>query len=143
MKSMTALIDTNVIIDYLTQRDPFAQAAEKILQKCFIGEITGYVAAHSITNIFYILRKQYSAAGRKAMLCELCAYIEVAGIGRHKILSALTNEYFDDIEDCLQAECAAFVGADYIVTRNVADFSTSLIPAITPEAFLAQLPSPS
>jgi predicted nucleic acid-binding protein len=136
---MVALIDTNVIIDYLTQRDPFMQAADEILQKCFIGEIIGYVAAHSITNIFYILRKQYSTARRKEMLWELCTYIDVAGIDRYKILSAIANEHFDDLEDCLQMECAASVGADYIVTRNVADFSTSLIPAITPEEFLGEI----
>ncbi|GHV13206.1 hypothetical protein FACS189491_07770 [Spirochaetia bacterium] len=46
------------------------------------------------------------------------------------------NDQFDDIEDCLQMECAVSAGAGYIVTRNTADFKGSPIPAILPEDFL-------
>jgi hypothetical protein len=73
------------------------------------------------------------------MLLGLCRTLNVVGIDQQKLIWSLMNEHFDDIEDCLQAECAASIGADYIVTRNVADFSTSLIPAITPEEFLGKI----
>lgn len=43
---------------------------------------------------------------------------------------------FRDFEDCLQDRCAQGIGAGYIITRNVADFNGSEIPAITPEDFL-------
>ena len=55
------------------------------------------------------------------------------------IIEALVNENFDDIEDSLQVECAGSVNADYIVTRNIADFSTSQIPAILPENLLQEI----
>jgi hypothetical protein len=72
------------------------------------------------------------------MLMGVCRTMDVVGIDKSLLVSALTNENFDDIEDCLQAECAASVGADYIITRNTKDFIASPVPAITPEDFLAK-----
>ena len=76
---------------------------------------------------------------RKKILIELCGFIDVAGIQRKQIVDALVNEDFDDLEDRLQVECARTVNADYIVTRNIADFSASPIPAILPEDFLQKM----
>ena len=53
-----------------------------------------------------------------------------------KILAGLYNEDFSDFEDCLQMECAKTFGADYIITRNVADYQNSEIPPVTPQEFL-------
>jgi len=136
---MVILIDTNIIIDHLIPRQPFASSAEKILSLCVQQKCNGYITAHSITNIFYILRNQFTANERKEMLLELCEFIEVAGIQRNEIINALTNYDFDDIEDRLQVECAKIVNADYIVTRDINDFSASQIPAILPEDFLQKI----
>ncbi|MDR0290271.1 MAG: PIN domain-containing protein [Treponema sp.] len=54
-------------------------------------------------------------------------------------MTRLLNEDFDDLEDRLQLECAIAVDADYIVTRNIADFTVSTIPAILPEDFLRKM----
>jgi predicted nucleic acid-binding protein len=120
-------------------RQPFADIAGDILRLCFQQKCKGYIAAHSITNIFYILRKQYSAGERKKILIDLCEFIEVAGIQKKQIIDALVNENFDDLEDRLQVECAQAVNAEYIVTRNIADFTTSTIPAILPEDLLQKM----
>jgi predicted nucleic acid-binding protein len=136
---MVVLIDTNIILDYLTVRQPFTDNADKVVCLCFRQKCSGYIAAHSITNIFYILRKQFSASERKKLLIELCEFIEVAGIQRKQVIDALINEDFDDLEDRLQVECARVINADYIITRNIADFSASPIPAILPEDFLNKM----
>ena len=136
---MNILIDTNVILDHLISRQPFMDVAGDILRLCFQRKCSGYLAAHSITNIFYILRRQFSVKERKVMLIELCEFIEVAGIQKEQIIDALANENFDDVEDSLQAECARIVNADFIVTRNIADFAASPIPAILPEDFLKRM----
>jgi predicted nucleic acid-binding protein len=120
-------------------RQPFADIAGDILRSCFQQKCKGYIAAHSITNIFYILRKQFSASERKRMLIELCEFIEVAGIQKKQVIDALVNEDFDDLEDRLQVECARAVNAEYIVTRNIADFTTSIILAILPEDLLQKI----
>ena len=130
---MVILIDTNIILDYLILRKPFNDAAEKILNACFQNKITGYIAAHSITNIFYILRKHFSASERKKLLFELCEFIEIAGIQKKQILDSLANKSFEDLEDRLQVECAQMINADFIVTRNITDFLSSEIPPVLPD----------
>ena len=136
---MVILIDTDIILDYLISREPFVDNADKILSLCFQQKCSGYIAAHSITNIFYILRRNFSASKRKEMLMELCEFIEVAGIHKKQVIDALANEDFDDLEDRLQVECARMVKADYIVTRNIADFTGSPIQVVSPEELLKKM----
>jgi hypothetical protein len=61
------------------------------------------------------------------------------GISKQHILNALANEDFDDVEDCLQADCAQTARAAYIITRNIGDSSNSSIPVILPEHFLKKI----
>jgi predicted nucleic acid-binding protein len=136
---MVILIDTNIILDYLIARQPFMDNADKVLRLCFEQKCNGYIAAHSVTNIFYILRRQFSVNERKKMLIELCEFIEIAGIQKKQVIDALVNEDFNDLEDRLQVECARLMNADYIITRNITDFSSSPIPAILPDDFLEKI----
>jgi len=136
MSVLTVLIDTDVLVDFLTARGAFTKNAKAIIQKSQEQTVRGFLAAHSITNIFYILRKIYSASERKQRLMDLCRSVSVVDIGYELIVNALANNDFGDVEDCLQAECAEAVNADYIVTRNIKDYAHSKIPAILPENFL-------
>jgi len=136
MNALVVLIDTDVLLDFLIDREPFTQNAKAIIQKSQEKIIKPFLAAHSITNIFYILRRLYSASERKQRLLDLCRSIPVVEIGHDVIINALANNYFDDIEDCLQAECAEVVNADYIITRNIKHYTHSNIPAILPEKLL-------
>jgi hypothetical protein len=86
---------------------------------------------------YFLYPSQTIFCGRKKkMLIDLCEFIEVSGIQRKQVIDALLNEELDDLEDLLQIECARTVNAEYIVTRNIADFTTSTIPAILPEDLL-------
>jgi len=136
---MVILIDTNVILDCLISRKPFTAVAESILRFCFEEKCKGYIAAHSVTNIFYITRKYFSTADRKKMLIGLCEFIEIAAIRKKQVIDALLNENFADLEDRLQVECASEINADYIITRNISDFKDSPVPAILPEDFLEKI----
>lgn len=51
------MIDTNVIIDFLIAREPFYNSALQVIKKCASGEVNGYIAFHSLPNLWYILRK--------------------------------------------------------------------------------------
>ena len=130
------LIDTNVLLDYLLEREPFFEDAKEIMVACAEGKAKGCIAAHSIPNMFFILRKDYNAKERREVLSNLCSIFDVEGIDKTKLLSGLANEDFTDFEDCLQMECAKSYGANYIVTRNVADYSVSEIKAIEPKDYL-------
>ena len=130
------LIDTNILLDYLLEREPYFEDAKKVILACTEGNTKGCIAAHSISNMFFILRKDYDAKERREVLKNLCMIFDVEGIDKTKLLLGLENEDFSDFEDCLQMECAKSYGAEYIVTRNVADYSTSDIKAILPNEYL-------
>lgn len=136
---MRVLLDTNVLIDYLTEREPFFDSAYKILMDCKSGKLDGIIAAHSIADIFYILRKYYTNKERREMLLAFCDIFRVEGIDEYKIKAALKNESFTDFEDCLQLECARSAQVDYIVTRNVKDFEQSNIPVLSPDELLCKI----
>jgi len=139
MSALAVLIDTDVLLDFLLDREPFTQNAQAVMQKSREKIIDAFWAAHSITNIFYVLRKVYTVSERKQRLLDLCRFISVVEIGYIEVYNALTNNKFNDIEDCLQAECAGAVKADYIITRNIKDYAYSKIPAILPEELLHEL----
>lgn len=130
------LIDTNVLIDYLLEREPFFNDAKEVILSCIDGKVKGCIAAHSISNMFFILRKDYNAKERREILINLCKIFDVEEIDKTKLLSGLANEGFSDFEDCLQMECAKSYQADYIVTRNVSDYTTSEVKAIEPRDYL-------
>lgn len=129
------LIDTNVLLDYLLEREPFFEDAKRVIVSCTDGETKGCIAAHSISNMFFILRKDYNAKERREVLSNLCKIFDVEGIDKAKLISGLQNENFSDFEDCLQMECAKSYEADYIVTRNVSDYANSEVKAITPQEY--------
>ena len=132
---MRILIDTNVLIDAAAMRMPFYTFSEKVIDICH-RDVEGVIAAHSIVNMAYLLRKNLTLSEFKELILSLSEFIKIESIDIEKIFRAIEDKDFKDFEDCLQLQCAIDFNADYIVTRNVADFKSSKIPAITPQDFL-------
>ncbi len=133
---MVVLIDTNVAVNYLTNRtDEDSVASSRLMTLCGERTVEGYITAHSIPTIRYVLRK-YPEKDRRTMLRNLCTVLSVAGLNQENVLTALDREEFSDFEDCLLDQCAQDIEADYIVTCNIRDFSNSIIQAVTPTDFL-------
>lgn len=118
------------------RREPFFTNSDKIIAMCMEKKTRGYVAAHSLTNAYYIMRALYSDKDRRDFLLSACKFLSIVDIDETKILTALTRYEFKNFEDCLQAECALACRADYIVTRNVEDFAGDKVKAITPEELI-------
>lgn len=135
---MLVLIDTNVILDILEKREPFYQASDEVLSLCAAKKLKGCIAVHSVSNIYYILRKHYSAKDRRRLLLGILDFLQIADASHENVRHALGRNDFADFEDCLQNECAMQHHADYIITRNTADFSNSNVPAVTPLEFLSK-----
>ncbi len=133
---MLVLIDANVILDILEERDPFYESSREVLSLCATRKINGCIALHSVSNIFYILRKHYSAENRRRLLLGILDFLQVVNVDHENVRRALERNDFSDFEDCLQDECAVQNSADYIITRNIDDFSNSNISAVTPSDFL-------
>ena len=130
MKNMVLLIDANVIINYLQNREPESVYARKIIDFCRSGKVQGYMAFHTVSIVWYVLRKKASS-DRRQILLDLCKVIKVIGAKHEAVIAAIENESFNDFEDCLQVKCAEEINAEYIVTENIRDFISSNIRAVT------------
>lgn len=135
MRNMVLLIDTNVVLDVLQKRGILFDPSCRILELCANRQVQGYIAFHSISNLWYILRKSDDGTKREK-LRDICNILTVCSVGHNDVVCAIENGSFKDLEDCLQDKCAQAVQADYIITRNLPDFSHSCVKAITPEGFL-------
>lgn len=133
---MKVLIDTNIMLDYILEREPYTIYSDKLFELCISGRHKGIIAAHSIINAFFILRKFMTNEERRKVLSDVCEIVEIAGVDAGKIISALSRNDFTDFEDCVQDECAASCGADFIITRNEKDFAESKVKAVSAEDFL-------
>ena len=130
MKNMVLLIDANVILNYLLAREPESEYAKKIIDFCRTGKIHGYMAFHTVSIVWYALRKK-PVKERRQILFDLCKMLTVTGASHEAVIAAIEDDAFVDFEDCLQEKCAEEINAEYIVTENTRDFSTSSIPAVT------------
>ena len=85
MKNMTVLIDTNVLIDFLLHRTPYDKDATIIMEKCAERTIHGFIAFHSVSNIFFILRKYTDTKTRRDMLKKLCKMVTVTAASHDEV----------------------------------------------------------
>ena len=133
---MVILVDANVIIDYVASRELFYRDAYKIMEMCYSKKVEGYMAFHSVSIIWYILRKFIpDGAERRIWMRKILQMVQVTGASHDQVAKAVEMENFRDFEDCLQNKCAETVNAQYIVTNNLKDFNESTIQAITPLDF--------
>ena len=134
---MKVLIDTNIVLDVLLNRKPFVEDAVKAFRQAEKGQIEAYIAASSVTDLVYILRKAYSLNEIKTHLKEMFQFIKIAGITPSMISSALYKDA-PDFEDAVMMECARQSGMEMIITRNKTDFKNSDVPCISLEEWVKQ-----
>jgi len=134
---MKVLIDTNVILDVLTRREPHFEQSAAFLRLCGT-RLTGCIAASQTTDIFYVLRREgMEARAAKALVKKLTDNVKVVDTNAADVQAALASD-MPDYEDALLAYCAKRQRAACIVTRNEKDFKASPVSALSPQAFLEQ-----
>ena len=133
---MKILIDTNIILDLIQSREPFSENASKIINSCVKKENEGYISAHSLSDIFFILRKDKTVEERKALILNLCSFFIVIPEDKNFYTAVCQNNDWNDLEDGLQMKCADFENLDYIVTRDAGKgFNNSPVKVISAEDF--------
>lgn len=135
---MKVLIDTNVILDVLCKREGFFEDADKIFNLCEVKKIEGYISALSISNLVYIMRKELDAEKIKEVLQQLSLIFKITDLKADDLKKA-ADMNFKDYEDALQSVCAVRLKANYIITRNIKDFTYSKVMAIKPSELLERL----
>lgn len=130
------LIDLNILLDVLQQRQPFYEASANLLAVIELGKVDGYLAAHSLTTLFYLIQKDKGASEARAIITNLLQFIKVAPVDQSTIEQALNLDYVD-FEDAVQMMAAVQCKMDCLITRNVRDYSPALLPVMKPVDFLA------
>lgn len=133
---MRILVDTNIIIDALTGREPFREAAEQVFLIAANRAEDMYIAASSVTDIYYLVRKHlHSTEQSKDVMSKLFELFYILDVTSGDCMDALASE-MKDYEDAVITCCAYRSQVDYIVTRNIKDYAASKVRAISPEKFV-------
>lgn len=135
MEMNKVLIDTNVCLDAVQKRIPFAASSAKILSLSERDKINGHIAAHGFDTIFYILRKQNTIKASYKGIKGLRKTIEIAPVTK-QIIDEAIHLNWDDFEDAIHYCAAVRSDCEAIVTQNEKDFKHSKLPVYSPLEFL-------
>lgn len=135
---MKLLIDANILLDVLQNREPHVQASSVVWKLCETEKAKGYVSALTFANLVYIMRKELDPKKIEGTLKALSLIFEFADFNVSDLTHAAELEW-DDFEDAVQSVTAERVHADYIITRNVRDFAKSKVVAFTPSELIVRI----
>jgi predicted nucleic acid-binding protein len=126
------LIDTNVVLDFLQEREPFVENAARLFEQIDAGEIEGVITATTITNIYYIVRKSAGNQVAQDAITQILTDLTIGAVNRDVLERAIALQ-FNDFEDAVQYACGIVYGVDAIVTRDQSGFTNATIPVVLPE----------
>ena len=127
------LFDVNVVLDVLLDRRPFVKGSAAAWAAIETGASEGLLAAHAVTTIHYLVRKEMGTTGARRIISAILRVFDVAAVDGAVIQEALQLS-FSDFEDAVTAAAARLAGCDYIVTRDPKGFRGSPVRSLTPEA---------
>jgi predicted nucleic acid-binding protein len=129
-------VDTNIVIDLLSKREPFYQQAQLLFTHAIENKnIRLYVSTLTFANTHYLLSKHYHSSDVLKILTKFRGLVNVLAFD-HKILDFALSSDFKDFEDAIQYYTASETHMNCIITRNEKDFKMSLLPVMTAEAYL-------
>ncbi|HEX3745939.1 MAG TPA: PIN domain-containing protein [Bryobacteraceae bacterium] len=129
------LFDINVVLDVLLDRKPHAEASAAVWAAVEADIAEGLLAAHAVTTIHYLVRKEMGATKTKRIMASILKVFGVAAVDGAVIQEALTLPC-SDFQDAVTAAAAQIAGCEYIVTRDPKGFHGSPVRSLAPEAIL-------
>lgn len=135
---MVLLIDANIMLDVLLNRQPHYENSRLIWKMCLRKQAEGHISSLTFANIVYVMRKKLTPERRSYLLGALTSLFKFEDLLPGD-LSAAAKMKWRDFEDAVQAETASRIQADYIITRNAKDFAGSPVRAVTPEEYFAEI----
>lgn len=133
---MKILIDTNVIIDALTSREPWNESAEKIFIMAANNIVDMYITASSATDIYYLVRKHlHNAETARQVMSKLYSLVGILEVKQEDCIDALASP-ITDYEDAVVEQVARRTGVECIVTRNQKDYELGLTKVFLPDDFI-------
>lgn len=129
------LLDTNIILDFALKREKYIANSRKILELAFKKVINAFITATTITDIYYIARKEKGRNDALDFIRSILSFLEVANVDKNVVITALELD-FHDFEDAVQESAAQNTEIPAIITRNENDFKNSSLRVFSPESFL-------
>jgi len=133
---LRVLVDTNVVLDVLLNRRPFAKAAARVFALVEESRIEGFLCATTVTTVDYLLGQALAPSEARAALQRLLDLFEIAPVNRPVLEQALRSD-IADFEDAVLEQSARVVSVDIITTRNLPDFKKSSVTACDPIELLS------
>lgn len=135
---LRVLFDLNILLDVLQERQPFYEASARLLAYAETGRIEGWIAAHSVTTLYYLIAKDQSPDQARVILTRLLQFLHIAAVDQTTIEQSLNLPY-RDFEDAVQAMAAVQIKSACLVTRNIKDYQPAPLPLFQPADLLATL----
>lgn len=132
---MKVLFDTNVVLDLILDRAPFANDAAKLFADVEHGKILGLLGATTVTTIHYLVTKSLGPTKSVRVVEDLLHLFDIAHVNRLTLESALHLK-FPDFEDAVLHEAAAHSGAQIITTRDISGFKHATVAVYSPKELL-------
>jgi predicted nucleic acid-binding protein len=130
------LLDTDVLLDFFLDREPFSTFSANVLNRCEEGKLRGFTTPVIISNVYYLLSKISKHEVIIDKLKQLLQIIDVTAMNKNVVINALNSD-FKDFEDALQNFSAIENSKiTIILTRNTKDFKKSELAILTPEMYL-------
>ncbi|MDY0254743.1 MAG: PIN domain-containing protein [Tenuifilaceae bacterium] len=129
------LLDTNIILDIALKREPHFEHSSKIFELIDKKRIIGYITASTVTDIYYISRREKGNEIAIEFISNLIEIIDVIGVDKSTIVKALKSN-LKDFEDAVQVSAAENYEIEIIVTRNKSDFLNSGLEILTPKELI-------
>jgi len=136
---MTLLLDTNIILDIFEKREPFFQDSFSVLHQATVLKQKILFSASSVKDIFYLIKRHTgSIETANSALMKLFTLVQICDTSADDIKTAKTYA-MADFEDAVLAATAVRENADYIITRNIKDFTGFQVKAITPTDYISKM----
>ncbi len=135
---MRVLLDTDVVLDVMLAREPFAQASAAVFDLHEKGRIVVYLCALTPSTIFYVARKVKTAEELRKGMSRLLNSVRICPVTSSILIKAITSP-ISDYEDAVQHAGALALGLDAIVTRNLKDYQNAALPVYSPAQLLELL----
>ncbi len=134
-----ALIDTNVILDLLSKREPYYVEGRQIFSLADRKMVNLVISSMSLVNVHYVLNERLKMRDARTIVGRFKVLVDIHELNDKIIELALNDTDFGDFEDGLQYYTALEAECDFIVTRNLKDFKKSSLPVFSPKEYLAKI----
>ena len=133
---MRVLVDVNVFIHVLTRRMNWAGSLQVLHLVRNVPQLEGWTSALTIPLLYFFRLRVFPEAQARLDAQTAVRKFHLVPLTQ-EVLAQAAASTLPDFEDNIQLASAEMVGAEYLITRNTKDFQPSLLPVLTPEAWLA------